>query len=711
MALATTMAFVSILWGTGALAQKAPPPEPLIAFKFKDAKITSVMEYLSRQTGWTFLLDTKGEVKSKAAKVSITAVEALPVTRDRAVDLLNHALASHGLHAVRFRETVVVMTSEEAKKRSFEIYVGSDPKEVPLGDNMITQIIPLQYSDATEIEKELKDMKSDVGKMYLNKQSNSLILQDTATNVKRFLTVIHTLDQGVTKEIEIKPFTLKNADASEVARVIQEIFTEEETNQRRPRGLGGLIRSFMGGRSRGSAESTKITPGQKVKVSVDPRTNTVVVKAAKDTMRHVVGLIEKMDLEPAEVETTFVYHLKNADVTNVSTILNNVLRGSGTGRRSTGGRSNQRQGGFPWFFGGGGRSGRSTRGGGGRGGGTRRMQTIGAQEGGTGDQLYGDVNVQPDAQSNSLIVRTNPKNFPLLKRLIDELDMVRAQVLIKVFIAEVTLDDETDMGMEWSWQDDLQVGDDQGSASSRTDFDLTSGTKLGGFRYQLISENIDVLVRALKRKGKLKVLSAPRILVLDNEEASIQVGREIPRITNSRVTEQGDTINSVQYENVGISLQVTPHINPDGLVRMSVQPEVSEVAPKSEGVPISEGAVAPVFVTSTASTTVSIQDGHTIIIGGLIRDRTSVSESKVPIVGDIPLLGLLFQTRTYEITKTELMVFLTPVVVRNTESLKRLSQREAEALELMERGFLDRVANDGIPLDRIRRKRLKESTR
>ncbi|GEM_PF-3077160 len=685
--------------GNPARAQEAPPPKPAgkIAFKFDNARLTSVMEYLSHQTGWTFLVDTKGNARSKAQQVRITSVTAEPVERDRAVDLLNHALADHGLHAVRIRDTVIVMTAEEAKKRSFEIYVGADPDDVAFGDNMITQIIPIQYTAADEMRKELEDLLSDKGQLYVNKQSNALILQDTSTNVRRFLTLIHLLDQGVTKEVLIKPFTLKNADAGEVSRVIQEIFSEEDAEQRRPRGLAGLIQRFIGG-GRSQDQGSKIGPGQKVKVSVDRRTNTVVVKCQKDTMKLVERLIQEMDLEPAEVQSTFVYHLKNADVSNVATILSNVLKGGGASGRS-GGSSGSDGGGFPFpmFFGRGGRSS----------GGRRRLQTIGAPEGGT-HSLYGDVSVQADEETNSLIMLTSPKNFPLLKKLIDELDMVRPQVLIKVFIAEVTLDDETDLGMEWSWQDDLQVGDDRGSASSRTNFDLTSGTNLSGFRYQLISENIDVLVRALKRKGKLKVLSAPRILVLDNQEAAIQVGREIPRITNSRITDEGDTINSVQYEDVGISLQVTPHINPDGLVRMQVQPEVSEVAPESEGVPISEGAVAPVFVTSTAQTTVSIQDGQTIVIGGLIRDRIAVSENKVPIVGDIPLLGLLFNSKTHEITKTELMVFLTPVVVRNTESLKRLSDRETQALELMKGWLLDKIANDGIPLDRIRRKRLGE---
>ncbi|MHC4601461.1 MAG: secretin N-terminal domain-containing protein, partial [Planctomycetota bacterium] len=427
-------AFAAVLgWSVPvANAQEGPAPGK-ISFRFRDAPVTAVMEYLSQQTGWTFILDTKGDARSKASKVSLTAVEARPVDRKRAFALLNHALAPHDLHAVRFKETVIIMTREEARKRSFEIAVGSDPDEIEMGDNLITQIIPLQYTDANEIRKELQDeLISDKAKLLVNKQSNSLIMQDTSTNVKRFVTLIHKLDQGVQSEVVIKPFTLQNADATEVARVIQEVFAEEDSQRNRPRGLMGMIQRFMGGRRRGSEETAKAGPGAKVKASVDPRTNTVVVKAAKDTMKLVEQLIEKMDLQPVEQETTFVYHLKNADAENVSTLLNNVLRSSG-GRRSTGGRGQRAAWPFQMMFGGGrGRGG----GGGGRGGG-RRMQSIGGPDGpggGPQDQLFGDVNVQPDTQSNSLLVRTNPKNFPLLKRLIDDLDMIRAQVLIKVFI-------------------------------------------------------------------------------------------------------------------------------------------------------------------------------------------------------------------------------------------------------------------------------------
>ncbi|MHC4778669.1 MAG: secretin N-terminal domain-containing protein, partial [Planctomycetota bacterium] len=524
-----------------ALAQEGPESGK-ISFRFEDAPIPAVMEYLSRQTGWTFIIDTKGDAKSKASKVTLTAVEARPVDKHRAMQLLNHALAKHGLHAVRIEDTVIVMTTSEAKKRTFDIHVGAEAEKIPFGDNIRTQVIPLMYTDASEIRKELEDLISDTGKkLYLNKQSNSLILMDTATNVKRFVTLIEKLDQGVTSEVEIKPFTLKNADASEVSRVIGEVFADDEPQGNRQRGFMGMIQRFMGGGRRGGQEQAKAGPGSKVKVSVDPRTNTVVVKASKDTMKLVEKLIEEMDLQPVEQETTFVYHLKNADAENVATLITNVLRGSGGGRRNAGG-GNNRAWPFQMMFGGN----RGGRGGGGRGG-SRRMQSIGAPDspGGLGGQgqLFGDVTVQPDTQSNSLVLRTNPKNFPLLKRLIDDLDMIRAQVLIKVFIAEVTLDDQTDLGMEWSWQDNLQVGDDNATASSRTNFDLSSGTNLSGFRYQLLSENIDVLVRAMKRKGKLRVLSAPRILVLDNEEASIHVGREVPRITNSRVTDQGNVIN------------------------------------------------------------------------------------------------------------------------------------------------------------------------
>ncbi len=687
-----------------ACAQEKPGSQAgAISFNLKDARISQVAEYLSKQTGWTIIFDKHKDVQAKL-DTRINAVSAEPVPVERALDFLNSVLVQHGLSTVKVKDVVIVLTLEDAKKRTFEIHVGSDPEQIPFGDNIVTQIIPLQYSSVTDIKKELEDLVADGGKLLINVRSNSLILIDTATNVRKFCSVINALDKQVSQEILIKPFTLRNADATSVSKVINEIF--EEDSQRRDQGSGGIGRFI--GRLLGQPEKTddKLQPVQKVKCSVDDRTNTIIVRAAKDYMTQIEKLVSELDLKPMEIESTMVFHLKNADVTNVTTLLTNLLQNKTTGTARTGGGTGTggSGGGFPfnWMFGGGG-----GRGGQQPGGGAGGFSRARAGEGGY-DEIVGDVKVQADKDNNSLVVATNPRNFPLLKKLIDELDMVRAQVLIKVFIAEVTLDNETELGMEWSWNDSVQVGDDNGSWSSNTNFGLTGAANNTGFRYQLISENIDVFIRALKRKGKMKVLSAPRILALDNQQAKISVGRQIPRITNTRVTDTGNVINSVQYEDIGISLQVTPHVNPDGLVKMEVMPEVSEMAPESEGVQISEGAMAPVFVTSSAQTTVAVKDGQTVIIGGLIRNKTSSSEYSIPILGDIPLIGALFKSEDFEEVRTELMIFLTPVVVRNSESLKRISEMETEALRLMDRALLDGIVNDGVPLDRVRKKRISE---
>ncbi len=702
---AETMAFAPF-WGPfapAAAAQEKPDQRGSISFNLRDAKISQVVEYLSRQTGWTIIFDKHKDVQSKL-DARITAVSLEPVPADRALDFLNPALAQHGLSTVRVKDVVIVLTIEEAKKRTFEIYIGADPEQVPFGDNVITQIIPLKYSSVTDIKKELEDLVSNTGKLLLNVRSNCLVLIDTATNVRKFCSVINALDKSVNQEILIKPFTLQNADAVSVAKVINEIF-EEDTQRRQSDqgGIGRFISRLMGQQEK---PDDKLQPQQKVKCSVDERTNTIIVRAAKDYMIQIEKLVEELDLRPMEIQTTMVYHLKNADVTNVTTLLTNLLQNRTTGTGSTAGRTGTTGGQFPFnlLFGG-------ARGG--QGGQTGRTGTAGGMsrtrqgEGGY-EEIVGDVRVQADKDNNSIVLATNPKNFPLLRRLIDELDMVRAQVLIKVFIAEVTLDNETEMGMEWSWNDSVQVGDDDGSWQSSTNYGLTGASNNTGFRYQLISENIDVFIRALKRKGKMKVLSAPRVLALDNQQAKINVGRQIPRITNTRVTDTGNVINSIQYEDVGISMQVTPHVNPDGLVKLEVMPEVSEMAPESEGVQISEGAMAPVFVTSSAQTTVAVKDGQTVIIGGLIRNKLSTSEYSIPILGDIPLIGVLFKSEDVQETRTELMIFLTPMVVRNSESLNRLSEKETEALRIMDRAFLDGILNDGIPLDRVRRKRIGE---
>jgi general secretion pathway protein D len=197
----------------------------------------------------------------------------------------------------------------------------------------------------------------------------------------------------------------------------------------------------------------------------------------------------------------------------------------------------------------------------------------------------------------------------------------------------------------------------------------------------VLEPHVTATLRALATQGKLDVLSRPYILASDNQEARITVGQEVPFITNSRITDTGGTINTVQYQDIGIILNVTPHINPEGLVILDVAPEISSLTGTT--VPIQAGVEAPVFAKRSADSRVGIPNGQTIVIGGLMEDRKTSTIRKVPLLGDIPVLSLLFKRTEVNKSKTELLIFLTPHVAQQPTNLKPMSQDEMGGLKLV----------------------------
>ncbi len=350
----------------------------------------------------------------------------------------------------------------------------------------------------------------------------------------------------------------------------------------------------------------------------------------------------------------FIYPLKNADATNLEEVLNRIFSEtlSTTGGRTTTGRTTTSS-----RFGGRGSSfGRST----------MLSSSAGA---GAGD-LAGQVYVVADEDTNSLIIRTAAKHVERVKEILAELDRPIRQVLIKVLIAEVTHDKTTDLGAEFSALN-IRVG--SSTSSIGTDFAVVS--QKGGLITKVVDADYTVTLRALATLGKLDVLSRPYILASDNQEASITIGNEVPFIRNTRTTETGQTINTIEYEDIGIILVVTPHINPEGLVIMDVAPEISTLTGVT--VPISETVDAEVFAKRSAQTRVAIRNGQTIVIGGLMEDRMTDTINKVPLIGDIPHIGHLFQRSIKTKVKTELLIFLTPHVADEPDKLRKMSKKEA----------------------------------
>jgi general secretion pathway protein D len=402
-----------------------------------------------------------------------------------------------------------------------------------------------------------------------------------------------------------------------------------------------------------TSSSDRYSPAPKF--TTDERTNTLIVSATVSDLNMVEALVKKLDQDPTEAMAVLVTPLRNANAENLAQILTDSLADSpgqsaGGGGRNNQGRNNQ---------------GRNNQG--------RNNQGRNNQQSSSGSNsvggLVGDVTVVADTEANALVFTTSQRNFDRIRAVVGELDRPRRQVFIECLIAEVRLTDKGELGVQWDalFTNDI-LNEKDGTQSVGTDFGL--GSLNDGMRYTTDSGKLTGFLRALQTDGRLNILSSPKILCLENQDAEISVGQEVPFVTNSRITQNGDTVNTIQYRDVGIILQVTPQVNEDGHVRMVIHPEVSSIAPASESVLISEGVRSPTFNRNFADTTIVVGDSETAVIGGLISNSVVETEFKIPFLGSIPILGRLFGSTIKEKVKQEIVVFLTPHVVESVGGLR-----------------------------------------
>ena len=623
------------------------PVEETIRFNFRDAPLDSILEYLSEVAGLAVVRETTVEGR-------ITLMSRQPLTVAEAVSLLNVALKEKGYAAISMGRTLKIVPLADAKKRNIPVRSGNNPADIEPTDMVVTQIIPIRYVNVVQLKQDLMPLLPAYAELAANVSSNSLILTDTEANIRRIVEIVRALDTAVSTVAEIRVFQLKYANASNTARLINEIFKVEQTTQQTTR-QGQIMQAtarFLERRGQQQAAPSATTEGQpnvKVNASADDRTNTLVVSGPPDVLQVIESLVKELDSSPAEEQAVFFYNLKNAKAKNLETVLNNLFKTTTTG--TTGQTTNTQQ-----------RYTRST---------TRPTGTaVSSAASQLASSLSGQVYVVADEDTNSLMVMASSKNFERVQEIIADLDRAVPQVLIKVLIAEVTHDKSFDLGTEFSFLN-LNSG---GSREIFSSFGVAE--QATGLGIRLLEQDLSVVLAALQKVGKLDVLSRPYILGSDNQLAQITVGQSVPFITSSRITDTGQTINTIQYQDIGIILNVTPHINPAGLVILDVTPEISALTGTT--VPISDTVNAPVFAKRSATSRVAIQDGQTIVIGGLMEDRKTDEVKKVPFLGDIPLIGTLFRRTTTQNTKTELLIFLTPHVAAQPEMLTDISAGELE---------------------------------
>jgi len=644
-----------------AITEGPSPATPVqgILLNFRDASLDSVLEYLSEVAGFSVVRETPVEGR-------ITVMSRQPLSVDEAVALLNVALKEKGYAAISMGRTLKIVPLTEAKKRNIPVKTGNDPSAIEPTDRVITQIIPVRYVDAAKLKQDLAPLIPSYAELAANTSSNCLILTDTEANIRRIVEIVRALDTTMATVAEIRVFPLKYANASSTAKLINDLFrTEQPTQAQQPGGIAAGITRILGG-PRTQPTATPAEEGRRltrVTASADDRTNTLVVSAPPDAMKVIEEVVKELDSSKEADQAVFIYSLKNGKARNLETVLNNLFGTRTTGttatRQTTTGRQTN-----PFVATAGGTS-------------TTASETA------TG--LAGQVYVVANEDTNSLMVMTATKNFDVVKQIISDLDRPVPQVLIKVLIAELTTDKSLDLGTEFSVLNLTAAG-------HGVEATTTFGKPKAGLVLSVLQKDLVATLAALQKLGKLDILSRPYILSSDNQAASITVGQRVPFITNTRTTETGQTINTIQYQDIGIILKVTPHINPDGLVILDVNPEISSLTGTT--VPISETVSAPVFAKRSASSRVAIQDGQTIVIGGLMEDKQTEETKKVPGLGEIPLLKYLFRRSTTEGTKTELLIFLTPVVATEPGQLKEISSREVEASSSLKKAVRENAAGD-----------------
>jgi len=486
--------------------------------------------------------------------------------------------------------------------------------------------------------------------------------------------VIKSLDTPLPNVADVKVFHLEYADAVDTAELINEVFGEQsgmsssssrssQQTQRVSFMRGGFGMTGGGGQSGQGGGLSDVA----VIASADSRTNSVVVSGPPETLTVIEQIIKELDENPEEERRIFVYALKNGNATNLMTILNNLFEEMrALTQQSVGGTSQQFQGGQ-----------RGTAPGGG-------TATGGATASDSSD-LSEETYFEADPNTNSLLCMTSTKNYEKIKPIIEDLDKPVGQVLIKILFAELTHSNSIDWGTEFSMlnlsskgtTESTQVFGRPTSQFLPGSDTLTSPT---GLSVRTIQGDIDLTVHALQETGRLNVLSRPYVLTRNNQMATISIAEEVPIPTGTSQGTATTTTNFDYRSDIGIVLEVTPSINPDGLVNMIVSPAITTRT--GETVQISESLFPEVFATRSASTRVAVRDGQTIVIGGLIEDQIKDIIKKVPLLGDIPLAGNLFRRVEKEKTKTELLIFLTPHVAEEPNDLTPISDAERERSNL-----------------------------
>jgi len=548
----------------------------------------------------------------------VTLISDQSFSSNEAYGIFESVLDINGLSTLEEGKVTRIISSKEAKTATTPVY--KDGLTFHAGA-VVTRIIPVKHLDVRTVRSNLAPLISRNAILVANNDANILILRDTRENTSRFADIVASIDQidHVLTSINLELITLAHANAAETASLLNKIFDSKA--------------------KKGASENLKL------KVVADKRTNNLVLIGHPATLEKVKQLVLQLDNKIESDEGNIrVYPLKNANAKKIADVLQKIANTL---------KSSKKQ-----------------------------------QPNATPSTII------PDIPSNSLVIYADQAEFPTLESVIRKLDVERAQVFIQALIMEVRLDKSLDLGVEWqaaaagtSNGSDVvgTIGGVGATGVPKSLSDVSSGTSgavigiiggpitFGGLEYS----NFDAFIKAMERDTEIDILSNPQLLTLNNEEAEIKVGEVIPTVGSTSTDANGKETISIQYKEVGISLKITPQINSNDAIELKIDETSSNVIEGKIGA-FDQGAITT--LNRSLKTKVVVDNGQTIVLGGLISDEITDVETKTPCLGDIPILGWLFKTKSTNTIKTNLLIFLTPQVVRSKDDLAKVSEKAKEKL-------------------------------
>ncbi|WFB37160.1 type II secretion system secretin GspD [Kiritimatiellota bacterium B12222] len=678
-------------------------PQPPIRPQYRAAQLDILLQDIGERTGKVILKDPAVQ------EVPITLVSNKPMPVSEFLKAAESILTMNNIALIPFRDDFIkVVPSAGVERSGVPILLNPNDEQ---GDEaqVISQVISLKHLDYTEVQGLITERLSQSAKVQIMERNNSLLITDTRANIGSIQKILQVLDQPAEVREAVKIYQLANASAEDVKTRLESLIeqsqaqagTTDRQNTAVPVTPRGLIRP---GRNNNETQTSTTTndstggtaPGLiqgSVQIVADERTNVLMIISRPENDAFFEEMIGALDKKVDPEVVVRIHNLQFADAEIVSATLNELIGaasedqdGPEVDRSTTNGV----------------RSGQSVRD-------FIRQEAVNTPESTSAttaqniSRMGENTRILPDIRSNALILMGRNQDLEVIESVIQKLDIMLAQVAVRAVIMEVILNDNISYGVDWL-QRSLTVSNVDnvnGVPVSEPVFSFAGGQRLqtptiefpelteigsdlnlnpGGLSYfsTFYDFNLDVIIQLAQSNSQAKVIATPIIVTTDNTEASIRVGERRAVPTTTATTIGGSVQSSYEYQDIGLHLSITPRINPQGIVIL----EITQTAENVAGNTSIDGNEVPIITSRELEASVAIRSGGTLALGGLVREDNRDAVSKVPILGDIPIIGALFRSTSKETTRTELLVLISPEVLVTTEEAENLTRELKSATEL-----------------------------